>query len=63
MLDLFTSEPRVAIGAVVGFLIGLGCVYALQECFAVTPLIASLVATVGLVTGIVLGALWEARRS
>lgn len=64
MLDLLTQEPRLVVGALVGFLVGLGGAYALHTYLpGASPLAGAAIAALGLVLGLVLGAKWEASRS
>lgn len=64
MLELLTNSPRVVVGAVVGFFVGLAGAYALHSLLPGTSSVASAaVAAAGLALGVLVGAKLEASRS
>ena len=63
MLDLFTSQPRLAVGAVVGLVLGFAGALALRSIHpTLSVVLGALVVATGLGVGVVVGAIWEGKR-
>lgn len=64
MLDLLVSQPRLAVGAVVGLVLGFAAASALRAVYpTLSVLVGAGAVAVGLGIGAVVGAIWEGRRS
>jgi len=64
MLDLFTSQPRLAVGAVVGTVLGFAGALALRSIYpTLSVALGALVVATALGVGVVVGAIWEGKRS